>query len=435
MHLYLKGAHLLRSGVLYPDRTVPEIRGVSARDRETEPRILLITTCHLPSTARLALAIAEAGASVAAACPPIHPLVSTGVAQPLLHYGAVSPIHSLEAAIRRVGPDLIVPGDERAVRHLHAVHSRTTSADTRCLVERSLGNPANYPLIHSRHEVLMLAREVGVRVPDSVAIRSPDDLRDLAAAQPLPWVLKADGSWSGFGVRTVASLEQAENIFRKMNRPVTTRLALRETLLERDHFWWAGWMARTRPAISAQAFIDGRPANCAVVCRAGEVLAGIAVEVVTTEFDNGPSTVIRVVDHREMLQAASRVVAALGMSGLVGFDFMIERGSGAAFMIEMNPRATPICHMRLGVGRDLVEALVADAGGRPMRKRPAVTDKDIIALFPQTWKRDPMSRFLHDAYHDVPWEAPDLVRVLVRPEMRERYWATRLLRRIWHKVR
>ena len=56
---------------------------------------------------------------------------------------------------------------------------------------------------------------------------------------------------------------------------------------------------------------------------------------------------------------------------MIGFDFMIEAATGAAHLIEMNPRNTPICAVRLGPGRDLAEALVARISGRPVRERPA----------------------------------------------------------------
>jgi hypothetical protein len=55
---------------------------------------------------------------------------------------------------------------------------------------------------------------------------------------------------------------------------------------------------------------------------------------------------------------------------MMGFDFMIEAATGAAYLIEMNPRNTPICAVRLGPGRDLAEAPVARISGRPVRERP-----------------------------------------------------------------
>jgi hypothetical protein len=54
-----------------------------------------------------------------------------------------------------------------------------------------------------------------------------------------------------------------------------------------------------------------------------------------------------------------------------------------------------------------------------------------VVFFPDTWQVDPSNALLHSGFHDVPWEQPALVRVLMKPERRERYWALRMLRRLW----
>jgi biotin carboxylase len=256
------------------------------------------------------------------------------------------------------------------------------------------------------------------------------DLQRWGERQPFPWVLKADGSWAGFGVRIVHSLAEAEAAYQDMIRPVALWTVMRQATLERDLFWFSPWLRRTRPAISVQSYIDGWPANCAVACWQGEVLACIAAESVTTQSQTGPSTVARIIDNAELLATAKRVVRALGCSGLVGFDFMIEAATGSAHIIEMNPRVTPICTVRLGPGRDLVEALLARAAGRPERVHQPVTERDVVVFFPHTWRQDPGNVHLRTGYHDVPWEEPDLVRTLMQPELRDRYWFLRGLRRL-----
>jgi predicted ATP-grasp superfamily ATP-dependent carboligase len=160
-------------------------------------------------------------------------------------------------------------------------------------------------------------------------------------------------------------------------------------------------------------------------------LAATCAEAVATESATGPSTVVRIIHNAEMIDSATRIVKALGLSGMIGFDFMIEAATGAAYLIEMNPRNTPICAVRLGPGRDLAEALIARISGRPVRERPPRTDRDIVVFFPDTWQDNPANLFLNSGYHDVPWEQPNLVRVLMLPRRRERYGIWRLLRWVW----
>jgi len=346
-------------------------------------------------------------------------------------YGAFRPLHALRRAIEIAKPDLLVPCDERAVRHLHELYAITPSEKIRTLIERSLGDADSFGITAARHDLLTLAGAHGARVARSMALRSLGDLRVWGEQQPFPWVLKADGSWAGFGVRIVRTLEDAETAYRQMIRPASLRLAMREAVLEHDLFWIAPWLRAAEPAMSVQAYVDGWPANCAVACWEGEVLAIISAESVTTASQTGPSTVARIIDNQEMRDAARRVVRALRCSGLVGFDFMLEASTGAAHMIEMNPRVTPISTVRLGPGSDLVEALLARLSGRGVSDRTPVTERDLIVYFPHTWQHDPSNTFLQTGYHDVPWEEPALVRALMRPELRDRYWIMRMLRQLW----
>ncbi len=76
----------------------------------------------------------------------------------------------------------------------------------------------------------------------------------------------------------------------------------------------------------------------------------------------------------------------------------------------MNARATPTMHLALA--DDLPAALLA-AARLPARPRPPVTEKTDIALFPREWLRDPESPWLQNAFHDVPWDDPDLIRACV----------------------
>lgn len=396
------------------------------------PHILLATTGRLPSTARLAMELHDAGARVSLMAPGNHPARVLDFFSDTVLYRASAPLRCLSAALTRLRPDLVISCDERTVRDLHALCRETRDANLRALIQASSAPMASFDTMTSRAELLALARQEGVRVPASAALPDLAALRDWMAQNRAPFVLKSDGSWSGFGVRIVSDAAAAEAAYATLNQPARLQLAAREALLEGNHFVFRAWLQGDRPAMSVQAFIDGWPANIGVACWRGEVLAATCAEAVATESATGPSTVARIIDNAEMRQAAAKVVKALNLSGLIGFDFMIEAASGAAYMIEMNPRSTPICALRLGHGRDLTEALLSQVAGRPMRERPPRTERDIVVAFPETWMRDPSNNFLRSGYHDVPWEQPELVRVLMQAERRERYLVFRVLRRLWH---
>jgi hypothetical protein len=223
--------------------------------------------------------------------------------------------------------------------------------------------------------------------------------------------LKADGTWGGGGVKIVFTPDEVRQSFAELARLFRLGYASKRLVVNRDSFWLRPWWNGSRHPVIVQSYIHGRPANCAVVCWKGRVLAGIGVEVVASDGPTGPASVVRVVDNAEMMFAAERIASRLGLSGFFGLDFMIEEGTGASYLIEMNPRTTPLCHLRLGQGRDMAGALWAQLSGQPFQEAPPVTQNEIIAYFPEACK----SELLPSCFEDIPQGEPELVQELLRP--------------------
>jgi hypothetical protein len=141
----------------------------------------------------------------------------------------------------------------------------------------------------------------------------------------------------------------------------------------------------------------------------GELTAFVCMEVVKTWSERGPSSVVRVIEDAAMEAAMRKILGRLGMSGFCGFDFMVD-ARGTPLLIEMNPRPTQLAHLALGVGKDLAAAYLRGVVGIAVTDRKGETDKPLIALFPQELERDGSSELLGQAFHDVPWECPELVR-------------------------
>ena len=81
-----------------------------------------------------------------------------------------------------------------------------------------------------------------------------------------------------------------------------------------------------------------------------------------------------------MASAARSICRHYGLSGLQGFDFVIDERSRATKLIEINPRATQISHFNLGPGRDLAAALFEALSDRSAAWRPPIQSAD-ISLF------------------------------------------------------
>ena len=379
----------------------------------TRPVILLATTERWYPTARLGVALTNAGCAVEAVCPFDHPIARTSGVERLYEYDGLTPLRSLRKAIIASKPDFVVPGDDLATRHLHDLYAREQARGDRngvCkLIERSLGHGAEFSVMFSRARFIKVSSDAGVRVPKTQVLESLDDLRSWIERVGFPAVLKANGTSGGDGVRVVHNMVEAELAFFKLRMPPMPARAIKRALIDRDTTLLRPALFRQHRTVNAQEFIAGREATSAVMCSEGKVLASVHFEVLNKVRDTGHATVVRRIENAEMASAAEKVAARLKLSGLHGFDFMLESETGHAFLIEINPRATQVGHLSLGPGRDLPAALYQAVTGEYLRTPAPVTEKETIALFPQEWLRDPSSEFLKSAYHDVPWSEPALV--------------------------
>jgi len=391
-----------------------------------QAKVLVTTTHRWYPTARLAMALANAGCHVEAVCPPNHPLLKTSALHRIHRYYGLAPLTSFERAIVQAKPDFIVSSDDLATQHLHRLHDRERHSDTGepicSLIERSLGAPESFPIAFARAAFMDVARQEAVRVPTTEVIRDGNDLRQWVSKIGFPFVLKANGTSGGDGVRVVYKLEDAERAFRKLEAPPVWARAAKRALVDRDKTLIRPCLLRRRPVVNAQTFVAGREATSTVFCWQGAVLASLHFEVLNKMHALGHATTVRLIEHPEMSAAAEKMVRRLGLSGLYGFDFMLEAHTGNAYLIEMNPRATQVGHLALGPGKDLPAALYAALSGNMVRPALKVTETDTIVLFPQEWVRDPASKFLRLGYHDVPWEEPELVDDCIRKSRIQRAW-------------
>lgn len=404
--------------------------------RREAPSILLTATLRWPIAARLAITFSGLGCRVEAICPRQHPVTKIRAIRRIYPYAALMPMASLRAAIIAAAPDLIIPCDDDAAVHLHQLYTCTGAEDSstnalRALIARSLGTPEASSFATTRGQLMALAAEVGVRVPDTVVVATPGELHAWLAPHGFPAVIKIDRTWGGQGVAVVHSHVEAQRAFAHMALRPTMANAVVRMLLDRDPFVFLNTLKKKRHIVTVQDFIPGAPANRAVACWQGKVLAGISVEALRTQHPTGPATVVRVIENPEMAEAVDRMVRRLGISGLWGADFILEASTGAAYLVEMNPRATPICHLALGVGQDLPVALYTQLMEAPPRTPPARIDHDIIAIFPGEWQRDPASAYLISGYHDIPLDEPALIRDCI-----DRPWSERgLIARAWARIR
>ena len=372
--------------------------------------ILVATTTRWSIAARLTAELTDLGLPVTVIGPRGNPADALRGSAALLHYDAITPLRALARAITLSGCRLIIACDDRVVGHLHALHARYPAL--RPVIERSIGAPDGYATIDSRLALLEVAAAAGLRVPETRAVPDHAALVALARSMPFPWVMKADGTWGGAGVVRVENLADARRGLRRLGRVVSAARALRQLLFFRNPYPLAAMPLAGRPRISVQRYVEGEPANILATAWQGALLGSVGFDVIRTQRCFGASTVLRVVDRPDMQHAARLIAQQLGLSGYFGLDFVIERETGAAYLIELNPRTTQLGHLRLGPGRDLLGALLERASGQAIPVTDRTRGRDVIALFPEALASGADLASLAGAYHDVPVSRPDLVRRL-----------------------
>jgi ATP-grasp domain len=376
-------------------------------------RVLVIAANTWPYPGQIALALDRVGFQVAFLCPTGSPVRQIAKSGPTYTYRSWAPQTSIRKAVKAWSPGLLICTDDLAVRALHRIRRREAKAndpDGRQLIDlidRSLGDPQFYKITRAKSELIALAKMLDIACPETTVIDDHRTLKDATAAIRFPILLKSDGSWGGRGVQRVTAPHELPAVISQFLLPFHWPGPIRRLIGKLFPFFMLSWLRKWPRTMSIQELIVGHPCNRAVVCWRGRVLAGVSVEAVETSSAFGPATVVKVIDHPEFTRAAEMIVAKLKLSGFVGFDFILDRAN-KAWLIEMNPRATPICHLRLARGH-LAAALFTQIAGTEPVDDPPLIKEGTVALFPGEMLRSNDSGYTSRCYHDLPPNQPAFV--------------------------
>lgn len=388
-----------------------------------KPALLLVTGKWWPAAARLALALVQQGCRVDVLCPTGHPLLQVPGLGRCWHFAMRDSLGSLRAVL---GPGhdyrLILPCDDEVVAQLITLHEQVPVL--RHLIEQSIGPAQAHATLLQRHQLLVTAQSLGLDVPEHRPLDSPQDLLFWFREGHGRSVLKRDLSFGGAGVRIVNDQAEAEEACRAFSRSLRWRSLLRRLVVERDPLAWWSRRLPGRGQVLVQRYIEGQPANTLMLCEQGRVLALVSLAAVETHGATGHATVVRRIRHPGMEAAARRLCAHLQLNGLHGLDFVLEKGSDRAWLIELNPRCTQSTHLAWEDQPSLAAVLAARLRGHPPLAVRQVLNNDLVSLFPQV----PQGQALGE--HDVPRGQPALVQALADPPWPRRLWTYRLQTRL-----
>jgi len=366
-------------------------------------RILAIATNDWCAVGQFLSALVQVGFDVAVVCPsgsPIQHIRDLGARYKYIPWRSRS---SIVSAITEWLPDLLVCNDDVAVRALHDLDrelrlegDKPESTRLLQLIETSLGDSRSFTTSRSKSELISVAQDLKIACPPTVVANSYVQLERHLGRLPYPVVIKLDASYGGRGVRLAHDDHELMGAVLELSFPHDWPKSLKQLIAR---YLPHPWRPRFPQKLSIQDHIRGRPANRAVVCWQGKVLAGVNIEAIETDSEFGPTTLARTIVHREMTEAAEKIVATLKLSGFLGFDFVLD-GVNRAWFLEMNPRVTPACHLRFEAASSLPAALFSELTGEKPRIDVRQIPSDIVALFPNRVSREAQPSY----FDDVPEE-------------------------------
>jgi predicted ATP-grasp superfamily ATP-dependent carboligase len=383
------------------------------------PRILIVTMAtDWPAAARLAAGLQHAGFAVLACCPRDSFLAATRFVERFVlfedgvAFGTLAQL--LVDLVEQERLDLLIPGDDFAIWLLHRLHRDLArlfpAAPVTQILERSLCALDRQAELELKTRLPETAAALGIRIPAQIIEPSWAQAMDFATLHGAPVVVKLDRTWGGAGVR-VCSDEAALQTALAYIPPALAALGVPARRL-------------------LQRYIPGRTAVVVLVAWRGVVLSAFAVVKLHSHPEQtGPSSVVARLDDPRLLDSAAQLVRHFSYSGFADVEFRLEAGNGEPYLIEINPRAQPLCHLGQHFGADLCAALFAAVTGAPPPPAVEIADDRPVALFPNEWCRDPSSPYLASAYHDVPWQDPALLRRLVEFGERQNSVAATSVRR------
>ena len=306
----------------------------------------------------------------------------------------------LNKACKTFAPHIIIPCDEFAVNALNYLYGHLNQNDLQAanlkqLIRFSRGDPNFYKTVRHKHMSSELAAKIGIRIPVQMPCNGLEDIEAFAEEHDYPVVVKGAHGLAGSQVKILENFAAAQRAEPKLP-------SLGDSVI--------------------QQYIVGKTALSSAVALDGQVLAvGVYVKEACADGGIGYSTVVRFIEHPEIIEHTKKFARATKISGIFSLDFMLD-DHNKSYFIECNPRPIETSHQGRLTGVDIFKGLIAGLNGQPYEGKPKYNT--MIAHFPKEWGRDPNSEYLKNAIHDVPWDEPNLVEYFVERVNSDRRKAT-----------
>lgn len=242
---------------------------------------------------------------------------SATFAYPAPQKGTDAFVDAVVQAVKRRHQPLLLPMTERTTLPLSAMRARLEAVSARLVL------PAHDVVLRAfdKRRTTELARSLGLRVPETMEITSPDCAESIASTLPYPVVLKPSTSeeLTSSGTRTTGAPLYARNEveFRKAYARMSARC----------------------DSVLVQEFIEGKGVGYFALMRHGELRAEFAHRRLRDVRPTGSGSSLRVsttADPR-IRRAALSLLEALAWHGVAMVEFR-QQDDGTPVFLEINGR-------------------------------------------------------------------------------------------------
>ncbi len=265
--------------------------------------------------------------------------------------------------------DIVFPCHEDALPLRH--HEKVLPAGVR------LACPPMDPLREciDKARMTQLAEKAGLDIPRSIFPDSPEALLAGIESWPYPVVIKLRRANSGKGVYIEHSQAQVRARIQSHLEPYFDR--------DGRHPY-------------AQHFVAGDVVGAGFLAIDGRMVAFFGERYVRTKNGGiGTSTYRVPFDNQSLRDSTSRMVEALGWSGIGHLDFIEDRATGKLRFLEVNPRSWGGIHHAIANGHDFPAALIAHLEGRACLDSYFSSATEGAAQRPSLWMLGDMIRMVH----------------------------------------
>lgn len=350
-------------------------------------RVLIVSQWQWHGPARFARALKQVGCEVAGLCGKNDLLAKTDFLDRCFYADTgdeLDVLRVLDSAFHAFRPDIVLPASDNLVRTLQVYRRRVESGKHSLDVDLTAAlNASTFPLenekwLQGKIDLLNHLEALGVRIPPQSELATFGDADAFVSTNGYPVILKPDVGSASSGIKIC---HDEESLVAALNNLV---------------------FGRHRQRYAIQKYLGSQTGVVHFTAKNGELVAwNMAYRVRTHPGETGQTSVARVIDNPEMLEASRIICRETGYNGMGAPQFVLENeGHGKAWLMELNPRMGTYVHLWQEVGTDLALALKEAWSGRTVPAHDPQVGLT-VALYPQETIRDATSEFIA-AKNDIP---------------------------------